>query len=327
MKTGNHLRVIVILFAALLGSACILEAAGPNPNAQVIVVPSTRDESTPDTPGDSQPSPTLTQILAATFTPSLTATFTTAPVTMTAGQSLSCVKGPDWKLYEWVAGIAEGETVTLEARAVPEIPDYYVVRKSNGTECWAFGGSSTIFGSTASLPVRETPPLPQVTYAISNKVQIALGFVYIRGKDETVWGANRLTAPIAINATSSITLTAGYYDVLIADIYSSVLYEEHDRAIGSDPTYRNQEIAVDVDFIFQNNTSFSVCHIQIRVQAGPWQDLYNHDTDGGSFYSGEHRNFTLRAGEYEVRVTRCTNAVLPLGFMYVYPGMSGVTWS
>ena len=43
--------------------------------------------------------------------------FTTAPVTMTAGQNLSCVNGPDWILYEWVAAIDKGETVTLTARA------------------------------------------------------------------------------------------------------------------------------------------------------------------------------------------------------------------
>lgn len=332
MKTPQILRLIVILGAALFGGACILETAAGPATGQIIVVTATPDGSIPDSPGDSQPSPTLTQaltqILTATFTPSLTATFTTAPVTMTAGQSLSCVTGPDWKLYEWVAGIAEGETVTLVARAVPEIPDYYVVRKSNGTECWAFGGSSVITGSPYSLPIRETPPLPTVAYVIENKVYISLCVVYIRGKDESVWGANRLGADtIAINASFSISLTAGYYDVQIKDCGSTMLYEEHDRAIGSDPAYRYQQIAVDVDFSIQNNLPFSICHIEVQPPGGSWQSLYNHDTDGGSFAVGMTKNFTLRTGTYSVRRTRCTDAVLPAIGIYVRPGMSGITWT
>jgi hypothetical protein len=326
-------RAIVFLGAALFGSACILQIAAPT--AQVIVVTATPggavSGSTPEVQNP-PPSPTFTQelaqILTATFTPSQTATSTAAPVTMTAGQALSCVKGPDWKLYEWVVGIADGETVVLVARAVPEIPDYYVVRKSNGTECWAFGGSSAISGSTALLPVRETPPLPEVTYVIENKLQMPLCFLYIRGKDEAVWGANRLTVPnIAIDATFSLNITAGYYDVQIKDCITSVMYEEHDRAIGSDPAYRYQLIAVDVDFSIQNNLPYSLCHIEVRVAPGPWQNLYNHDTDGGSFAVGMSKNFTLRAGTYTVRRTRCTDVVLPATGIYVHPGMSVVAWS
>jgi len=328
MKTGKSIRVFVMLGAALLGSACILQTAAPT--AQIVVVTATKEGSVPlpstQTP-DAGAAPTAEPTWTLTLLPSLTHTPTIAPVTMVAGQSLSCVKGPDWKLYEWVAGIAEGETVTLIARAAPEIPDYYVVRKSDGKECWAFSGSSAISGSTASLPVRETPPLPQVTYVIENKVQIPLCVVYIRGKDETVWGANRLSAPILINASFGITLTAGYYDVRIMDCAPTVLYEAHDRAIGSDPTYRYQLIAIDVDFFIQNNLPYSICHIQIRTAALPaWQEIYNHDT-GGSFAVGTRKDFTLRAGFYDVRITRCTDAVLPLITIYVRPGVGGFTWA
>jgi hypothetical protein len=333
MKKEKISRLIAVLGASLFGSACILEMIGPNASPQVVVVTATREEPAPGTSPqapDLPPAPTLewTQTLTQTFTPSLTATFTSAPVTMTAGQALSCVKGPDWKLYEWVAGIADGETVTLVARAVPEIPDYYVIRKSNGTECWAFSGSSAISGSTALLPVRETPPLPQVTYVIENKVLIQLCLVLIRGKDETAWGANRLAAPIAINATASITLTAGYYDVQIKDCSMSILYEEHDRAIGAEQAYRYQLIANDVGFYIQNNYPFSICWIEIQPPpGGSWTFLYATATDGGPIQPGQRRDFTLRAGDYGIRATRCTGVVLPGSGLYVHPGMGGITWA
>jgi|WetSurMetagenome_2_1015567.scaffolds.fasta_scaffold214079_1 hypothetical protein len=325
MTNAGIVRWIVFLGAALFGSACILQTAAPTTQGRVALP--TREGAAPDSSsqaldGGSTPTWTLT------LSPELTLTATIAPVTLTAGQALSCVKGPDWKLYEWVAGIAEGETVTLIARAAPEIPDYYVVRKSDGTECWAFSGSSTINGSTAGLPVRETPALPTVVYVIENKVMIPLCEVYIRAKDEAAWGANRLTVPnIAIDATFSVTLTAGYYDVQIKDCLATALYEEHGRAIGPDPTYRRTVIANDVDFYIQNNYPFTICWIERMMPDGSWGYLYNTATDGGPLYSGGRKNITLRAGWYYFRVTRCTSVVLPITGVYIRPGMGGVTYS
>jgi hypothetical protein len=335
MKTGKFLRIIAVMGAALFGSACILETFALNPTAQIIVVTADPGGAVPGSTAEVPaipPSQTLewTQTLTLTFTPSITSTFTKEPVTMTAGQALSCVTGPDWKLYAWVAGIADGETVTLVARAVPEIPDYYVVRKSNGTECWAFGGSSTIIGSTAGLPVRETPPLPTVNFVIQNRIQIPLCDVFIRKAGEASWGADRLAAPpaIVIGGDFTLTITAGYYDVLIRDCGGpTTMYEAYNRAIGSESAYRILEIAVDVGFFIQNSMPFSVCHIQTRTAALlAWQDLYNHDTSG-SFAVGTRKDFTLRAGFYDVRITRCTDAVLPLTTIYVRPGVGGFTWA
>ncbi|MBN1438819.1 MAG: hypothetical protein JW929_05345 [Anaerolineales bacterium] len=330
MKTPETLRAIAFISAALLSGGCILEAAAPAGPPQVVVV-----TATPDGDGQNQTSADASatttqepaQTLMATFTSSLTATFTAEPVTMTAGQDLSCVKGPDWKLYEWVARIAEGETVTLIARAVPEIPDYYVARTGDGTECWAFGGSSTISGPAGTLPVRETPPLPTVTYVIENQVLITLCAVFIRGKEETAWGANRLSGVIIINGTFSVSILAGYYDVQINDCAMSTLYEEHDRAIGADPAYRYQLIANDVDFYIQNNHPFSICWIDILPPGGSWTKLYATEDGGGSILTGQRRDFTLRAGSYGIQATRCTSAVLPAAGLYVHPGMGGVTWA
>jgi hypothetical protein len=335
MKTGKSLRLIALLGAAAIGSACILETVAPNTTAQIVVVTATPNgavsDTTPEVP-DGLISPTLTQeltqLLTATFTPSLTPTNTIAPVTMVAGQALSCVKGPDWKLYEWVAAIADGETVTLVARAVPEIADYYVVRKSNGTECWAFGGSSAITGSPYGLPIRETPPLPTVNFTVRNHVNIALCTVYIRKAGDAAWGANRAAAMFGNGSELVVPITAGYYDVLVKDCGDSTMHEAYNRAIGSDDNYRILTVDPDVDFSIRNNYPFSVCHVRIRVApTGAWEEFYNHDTSG-SFAMGATKDFRWRAGAYNLEITRCTDVVLPALYgLYVRPGMSLITWS
>lgn len=323
MKTGKFLRISLILGAALFGSACILQSAAPT--AQIIVVTATEDGSLPlsstQTP-DAGAAPTMEPTWTLTLLPSLTHTPTTAPLTMSAGQALSCVKGPDWKLYEWVAGIAKGETVTLVARAVPEIPDYYVVRKADGKECWAFGGSSIISGSTASLPIRETPPLPTVNFVVQNHVYIELCEVLIRKTGEAAWGADRLTVPnIAKLGEFTLSITAGYYDVRVRDCRTSTLYEEYNRAIGSDNTYRILEIAVDVDFSIRNNWDFAACHINLYPSPLPTLSLYDHEIDGGPFAVGTTKNFTARAGYYSIQLLACDHHTDSMRPFYIHPGM------
>jgi hypothetical protein len=197
-------------------------------------------------------------------------------------------------------------------------------------ECWAFGGSSTISGSTAGLPVRDTPPLPTVNFVIQNRIQIPLCDVFVRKAGESSWGADQLISPPAISIGSDFTLpiTAGYYDVLVRDCGTpTTVYEAYNRAIGSDSAYRIVEISIDVDFYIQNNLPYSVCHIQIQTAAIlAWQEIYNHDSSG-SFAVGARKNFTLKMGYYNVRITRCTDAVLPLTTMYVRPGVGGFTWA
>jgi len=329
MKMPKLARLIVFLGAALFGGACILETAAVNPSPQIIVVMATPDGAvsgqSSEAP-DTQPSPTLTQeltqILTATFTPSHTPTITIAKVTMVAGQSLSCVTGPEWKLYEWVAGIAEGETVTLVARAVPEIPDYYVVRKSDGTECWAFGGSSTISGSTATLPLRETPPLPKVNFLVRNRIYADLISVHIRRAGGSAWGANLLAASIPVGGETAISITAGYYDVRVLGPSSAAMHEAYNRVIGPDASYRILEVATDVNFTIRNLLPGSVCWLDVQVAGGSWQKLYSAADGGGEILPGQTRDFTSRAGFYSLRATYCTSVVLPgTPSLYLYPGM------
>ena len=323
MKTRKLGRFIVMLGAALLGGACILQAA-PAAQGNMIVVTATPDGGGPpgddQTAGQDQPSPTFTLEPTTAFTPTLTPTITETPVTLTAGQDLSCVTGPDWKLYEWVTKIPESETVTLVARAVPEIPDYYVAQ-TGGKECWAYGGSSVISGPVETLPVRDTPPLPTVSFVVRNRVYIDLVDVYIRPAGDSSWGADRLTSPsICPTLEAAFSLTAGYYDVLINDTYGSTLYEAYNRAIGADDTYRILEVATDVDFKIQNGNLFDICKVELMHTGSAWEKLYNSADGGGPIHHTEQRDVTARAGEYQMRITTCSATVLPITPLYVYPG-------
>jgi hypothetical protein len=162
-----------------------------------------------------------------TLAPGLTDAPTVALVTLTAGQDLSCVKGPHWALFEWVAHIYKGETVTLLARSTAEWPDYYYARKDDGTECWAFGGSSVIHGDPSILPEKEAPALPSFTLIIENKTRLDVCDVFLDRLEDPGAGADQLaTGILAPGATFSRTYTAGFFDIIIRDCFGGVLYEK-----------------------------------------------------------------------------------------------------
>jgi hypothetical protein len=99
---------------------------------------------------------------------------------MSAGQPLNCVKGPHWILYDLVAMIQAGEVVTPTARSTSDWPDYYYVRKNDGTECWAYSVGSKIEGDPLSLPEKEAPPLPEVIYRVENQTGLDICEVRLR---------------------------------------------------------------------------------------------------------------------------------------------------
>jgi hypothetical protein len=314
-KRIRSVRWLLLPATLILGSACILQtAAGPNPTTQVIVVTATQQagaqESQEEIPPTVEPeaAPTLTPTL--TFTPTITPTSTPIPVTMTAGQDLSCVKGPHWILYEWVAKIDKGETVTLLARSTPEWPDYFYVRKANATECWAFGGSSMVTGDTSTLPVREAPPLPTVTYTIDNKTYLAVNDVYIRKNGESVWGPDRLGGSNIAQGTSfSLDITAGFYDVLIRDYMGGVLYEEYDRPIGSEANYHYTLLHNEVHYFIQNNYALNLCTISFKPHdGGAWTDL--HTAADGPIPTGAKVYFDLIVGKWDIRIKDCASVTL-----------------
>jgi hypothetical protein len=312
--------------ALLLESACNLTIQGPATIApQIIVVTATGQAGTQGSqgqppPATAEPEATITPTL--TLTPTITSTATTALPTMTAGQDLSCVKGPHWILYEWVAKISKGETVTLLARSPAEWPDYFYVRKSEGTECWAFGGSSTITGDTSTLPVREAPPLPEITYTIQNKTGLPVVTVLIRDKDSSDWGANRLSGPLAPGASFSLTLTAGFYDVQIRDVASGVLYEKNDWPIGSEPSYRIVVLDAEFEFYIQNSYAFDLCTFSFRPSGGTWKVI--HSAADGPIGPGEKLIFKLLPGFYDVQINRCTGPMVANGSgVYFGPAVPG----
>jgi hypothetical protein len=329
-KTDLFLHLFVPLAIAAMASACNFELATQTPgNLQFIVVTATgtAGQSAPGSPSstsESAPTQTQTPTPTITLTPTITATATPIPVTMTAGQDLSCVKGPQWILYEWVASIAEGETVTLLERSTSDWPDYYYVRKSNGTECWAYGGSSTINGDPSKLPEREAPPLPEITYTIDNQTGLIVCDLFIRDKDSSVWGADRLGAgTITPGGSFSLTITAGFYDVLIKECdHLAVLYEGDGQAIGSDPNYRSLILNVEVEFYIQNIYAFDLCEFAFRPAGGVWK--IEHSAADGAVATGEKVWFTLLVGYYDIQIKRCTGPVVASGGMvYIGPDTVG----
>jgi hypothetical protein len=326
MKIGKLLQTAAILGAALFGGACILQTAAPAAGGGTGQNGST--PATSDSAGAFTPTIGATDSPTATFTPSITPTLTAAPVTMIAGQKLSCVKGPHYILFEWVTAIEKGDTVVLTARSTPDWPDYYYVRKSDGTECWAYGKSSTVNGDPATLPLRDAPPLPIVKYIVNNQVKIPLKTLFIRKAGDGAWGANRFASELDLAGSFSVELTAGFYDVQVTDHFGTVLYQEYNRPIGPDPAYRTQNINNDVTFTITNNLPANYCKIEIKdpVPSAPWRAIFNSATDGGPFHTGETKQFTLRAGGYGIRVTACGGGTSAPVLFYIYPGMANITW-
>jgi hypothetical protein len=326
-RNGKLISWSLIPAAVLLASGCNFSLTTDTlTTPQIIIVTATPQSR----PGETQePAPPSTAEPALTFTPTLeltpthTATATVAPATMTAGQALSCVKGPHWILYEWVAGIAEGETVTLLAKAAEDWEEYYYVRKSNGTECWAFGGSSTKTGNPALLPLREAPPLPEIEFTITNQTGLIIVDVFIREKDEAAWGADRLGAGnIPVGGTFSLTLTAGFYDVQINDLSHNPLYEKHDRPIGSDANYRSLAVNEKLEFYILNNFAFDLCLFKFRQVGGDWEDL--HTAADGAIAPGEKAIFNLLPAFYDVQIYRCTGPMAHSGVgVYFGPAIPG----
>jgi hypothetical protein len=273
------LRLLIPAAAMAVGSACILEAAaGPTPTPQIVVVPGDGEEP-------STPSPTPESILNLTPTWTLAAqptnTATAEPVTLTAGQDLSCVTGPHWILYNWVARVEEGETVPLLAKAAPEWPDYYFARTPGGAECWIFGGSSTISGDAAGLPVREAPPLPGINFTIDNRTYLPVSTLRIRPQAETVWGTNLLAGhTIGAGETYGVPFTAGFYDVRIMDSHSGILYEAHDVPIGPEPS--SSVIVLDGRYtvIIRNETPNAMCRGEISYDDFSYRYTFTIPGDG-----------------------------------------------
>jgi hypothetical protein len=317
--TPLMLRLIVPTAALFLSGACILETAmGPAATRKVVVIPGGGQTGSVE-PSIASPTfgsvldlppawtPTLQLTSTATSkpgTPRPTSTPTAGSVTMTAGQALSCVKGPHWVLYEWVTGIAKGETVTLLARSTADWPDYFFVRTTNGKECWAFGGSSTKSGNTSTLPVRDAPPLPTITFIVQNNTYLRPEQLFIRAKNDTDWGADRLPGTVEHGATFSLTLTAGFYDILVKDQRGGIVFEKHDAAVGPNASTRTAIVDGRYSQRFHNAATVQICRVHIES----FDDVYQLNLtipDEGRISPGEEVYLESLGGSYETFFYRC----------------------
>jgi hypothetical protein len=313
------MRRLIPAAAMILGSACILETAmGPAATQQVVVIPGGGQTGFVE-PGVA--SPTLESVLdlppAWTATPQPTGTVTTEPgtpqptstatsgsVTMTAGQALSCVKGPHWVLYEWVTGIAKGETVTLLARSTADWPDYFYVRTSSGKECWAFGASSTKSGDPSTLPLRDAPPLPTITFIVQNNTYLSVEQLFIRAKNDSDWGADRLPGTVEHGATFSLTLTAGFYDILVKDQRGGIVFEKNDAAVGPNASTRTATIDGRYSQRFHSVSTVDICRVHVESADASYQANLTIPGDG-RISPGEDVDLESLGGSFEVFFYRC----------------------
>jgi hypothetical protein len=326
-RTSEWIRRALLVTALLSGSACILQsAASPASTPPVVVVPGNGGAGSADS---TVPVPTAesTDALTPTGSPALglTDTPTIAQVTMTAGQDLSCVTGPHWILYEWVARIAEGETVILLARAAPEWDEYYFVYKSGGTpvSCWAFGGSSTIHGNPSVLPIKETPALPEITFTIRNETYLRVTSLRIRPKDDTVWGTNLLAAhPVDPQQTYGVTFTAGFYDIRILDHHDGTLYEAHDVPIGAEPSSNAIVLDGRYSVVFRSETTVDICRISIASEIGSYSADLTIPGDG-RISPGEQVTLEGLGGSYDASFCRCGSSGAWYSISVIYIGPAG----
>jgi hypothetical protein len=318
-QSVRWLPIAVLMFA---GSACNLAIgtqSAANPQFIVVTATGTTGQSVPLLPSSTLKL-TIPSTATMAFTPTLTATSTKPPVTMTAGQDLSCVKGPQWILYEWVARIVTGETVTLLARSSSDWPDYFYVRKPDGTECWAFGGSSTKSGDPSTLPVMEAPPLPTVAYTIENQTHLPVCSIYIRHKGESDWGANRLGAgTINPGTIFELNITAGFYDVQMRDCFGGILYGKSNTPIGSEASSHYALVNMQIHFSITNNSSTRYCVIRAKpTDGGAASDFLTHSDP--SFDPGATLSVSLLAGIYDITFYPCDAVPPPHTTPSVYIG-------
>jgi hypothetical protein len=301
IKIFRLTRFLLLLAIALAGSGCAKqEASDENTVAHVAATPTPRVGSR----AGAQPTATA-KIMHPT---------SAVPVTMTAGQPLDCVTGPHWILYDYVTGIIKGEVLTLTARSTPEWPDYYYVRKSNGKECWAYGVGSLIDGDPLSLPEKEAPPLPEVTYRIENQTGLPICSLYIRKSNETAWGADRLPSGAGAPGTAfGIKIVAGFYDVQILDCYGGKLFEMEDTAVGSKEIFRYVRVDTLVTFSIVNESGGNICWIQYHRHAeSGWQDITG--MFDAALPDGAVKYFTTLAGKYDFRAHECYETNYRLAF-------------
>jgi len=315
--------VIVVLVITTLACAPLdlLGITQPEPEIIIITVEVPSDQE-PIQPTPEQPTPEEPEPPTAVPPPPPP---TAVPPTLIGGQLLSCVSGPHWVFFKWIDRVDIGEEVILLAKASADWDEYYFVEKGNGATCWVYGASSQKFGDYQSLPIREAPPLPDITYKIKNRTELNICDVFIRPENDTAWGTDWLGSNvIPPGGEYNFDLTAGFYDVLVVDCLSGILFEEYGRAIGSDSASRETKLANEVEFYIKNNFAFDICWVNVMPNGGLWDEVYKESD--GHVQPGEKIWITLLAGIYEIQIHDCTGTLVDIAQgVYVGPTTTGFT--
>ena len=102
--------------------------------------------------------PTLEVVTpTSTPTPTVTATATLGSASATANQNSNCRTGPS-TVYRNVATLLQGQTTALDGRNAESTWWWIPTPGAFGGHCWVWGGSLSVTGPAASLPVIAAPP-------------------------------------------------------------------------------------------------------------------------------------------------------------------------
>ncbi|GAB4475584.1 MAG: hypothetical protein Kow0088_12550 [Anaerolineales bacterium] len=126
--------------------------------------------------------PTFTFTPLFSDTPTFTATlpFTPTPTqpTITANQNTNCRNGPG-PIYERVGSLLIGQTAIVYGRNSSSTWWYIENPTRPGSYCWVWGGSTTVSGATAELPVYTPPPPPATATTTAPASGVAFELSYV----------------------------------------------------------------------------------------------------------------------------------------------------
>jgi len=171
------------------------------------------------------PTFTFTPLFSETPTVTPTLPFTPTPTqpTITAQQNTNCRKGPG-PIYERVGALNIGQTALVYGRNSTSTWWYIENPNRPGSYCWVWGGSTSVSGATAELPVYTPPPPPATATSTLPASGVAFEISYVdKKKCSGDWYAyfkiknngNKALESVAIKITdlnTDTTLSSTSYD-------------------------------------------------------------------------------------------------------------------
>jgi len=171
------------------------------------------------------PTFTFTPLFSETPTVTETLPFTPTPTqpTISAKQNTNCRKGPG-PIYDRVGALNIGQTALVYGRNSTSTWWYIENPNRPGSYCWVWGGSTSVSGATAELPVYTPPPPPATATTTLPASGVAFEISYVdKKKCSGDWYAyfkiknngNKALESVAIKITdlnTDTTLSSTSYD-------------------------------------------------------------------------------------------------------------------